>query len=480
MRKAVWLAATMTAATLVGCKTAPQNGSPAAPVLESNAPATQVSSTQQIGIDRPPTTPTQTATPAKNDVIAEVGTIKIDRSELEKPLLEAYGFNTLMLIIQRDMAKEACQQQGITVSQADIDNEWKWTLDRMFTDQPEGDRQRLLDQYLAQPKPPGQVSTRVEFGIVIETNAYLRKLAEPQMKVAITDDVLKQAFDERYGAQVRVRHIAVANPQDAMRYKQILENGQDFAVLAKHVSLAPTAQAGGELPPFTINSTKYPKAFKDAAFNLKVGEISEPVAADGSYHIIKLEQKIEPKAVKFDDVKDSLREDLQQSATVEAVKAVRNKLAQEALAEMKISDPILHAEFEKRLGVRDTLIKDREKIRQQLDRERAAASSQPATAPATAPTAPVVPVVPPKPTPATKPAPATAPVSKPAPLTPPAATPVVPPVPAKPVTPPPAPVAPPVVAPSSKPATAPVAPAAKAPAGPASAKPAPAAPATKP
>jgi len=255
-----------------------------------------------------------------------------------------------------------------------------------------------------------------------------------------------------------------------MRYKQILENGQDFAVLAKHVSLAPTAQNGGELPPFTINSTKYPTAFKQAAFNLKVGEISEPVAADGSYHIIKLEQKIEPKAVKFEDVKDSLREDMQQSATLEAVKAVRNKLAQEALAEMKISDPTLKAEFEKRLGVRDTLIKDREKIRQQLDRERAEASTQATTAPAAAPTS----------APAPKPVPATEPVSKPVPLTPPAATPVVPPVPSKPVTPPPAPVAPPVVAPASQPATAPAAPATNVPAEAPHAMPAPAAPATKP
>lgn len=376
MRKATWLAGTLTAAALAGCQGNTSTGPTALkPMTMPVAPPPA----SQAAVAPPP------AAPGSQDVVATVGTVKINRAELDRPLMEAYGFNTLMLIVQRDMAKQACTEAGMTVSPGDIDSEWKWTLDRMFPNDQGEDRQKLLDQYLAQPKPPGQMSTRTEFDIVIETNAYLRKLAQPTMSKAITDDVLQQAFDEQYGAQVRVRHIALSNPQAALKYRAAIEDGQDFATLARHVSLnEDTARVGGELPPFTMNSARFPKAFKEAAFALKVGEISEPVAADGAYHLIKLEQKIAPKAVKFADVKDSIREDIQQQAVLEAVKAVRGKLAQEALEQMKITDPVLKVEFDKRLGVRDTLIKDRDKIRQQMDKERAGATTLPAVPPVAA------------------------------------------------------------------------------------------------
>ncbi|MEK0411420.1 hypothetical protein WNX29_10465, partial [Limosilactobacillus reuteri] len=84
------------------------------------------------------------------------------------------------------------------------------------------------------------------------------------------------------------------------------------------------------------------------------------------------------KAVKFDDVKESLREDVENAMVIEAVKEIRAALAQVALANLKISEPILKKQFEERLAARNQLIKDREKISQEMEKQRPA---DPTTAP---------------------------------------------------------------------------------------------------
>ena len=77
------------------------------------------------------------------------------------------------------------------------------------------------------------------------------------------------------GGMVKVSHI-------------LLMLGQNFAELAKKFSDdKSTAVKGGELP--WISKGQTVKAFEDAAYSLKVGEISKPVLSEFGYHIIKKE-----------------------------------------------------------------------------------------------------------------------------------------------------------------------------------------------
>ena len=328
------------------------------------------------------------------------------------------------------------------MSAAEIKSEYEWTVGQMFPNlQPGDDREKLLDQFLAQPKPHDQMSTRAELEIIVDTNAHLRKLVEPSISKAVTDDMLQQQFDEEYGAQVKVRTIVVSNPQEAAAVRRRLDAGDDFAAVARQVSRDPnTKRLGGELPPFSLNTTRLPDNFKRVAFALKPGEISDPVLASGGYHLIKVEQRIPPKAVKFADVKESLREDYNAKLVLSAVKAVRDRLGQQALAQLAVTEPTLKAEFDRRLAARDELIRDREKMREQMekDRQKAAAPVLPPTTKPEAAPAPIAPAVVPPPAPTTKP--------EPTPATPAPAPATVVPAPAAIV---PAPVAPPVPAPKA-------------------------------
>eukprot|EP00803_Ostreobium_quekettii_P005552 evm.model.scf_1202EXC.2 EVM.evm.TU.scf_1202EXC.2 scf_1202EXC:24623-28990(-) len=68
-------------------------------------------------------------------------------------------------------------------------------------------------------------------------------------------------------------------------YRELITSGQaDFAELASKESDCGSAQSGGDLGPFGPGQMQKP--FEDAAFALKVNELSQPVFTDSGVHII--------------------------------------------------------------------------------------------------------------------------------------------------------------------------------------------------
>lgn len=310
--------------------------------------------------------------PPDDPIIATAGKTVIRESEFLVPLKQAYGLNVLMYVVQRDLAMDVAREMGLTVTESDIAQERDWTLRQSFpkAETPE-EREKLLDQLLNQPKPRENMITRTEFDIMMQTNAAMRKIAQTSFKDAISEEQLKQQFDRQYGASVKVRFIMLANIQEVQKVQRMLASGEDFAEVARRESRDPQTRAlGGELPPFTVNDTRLPETFREVAFSLKEGEVSDVVQAGGSYHLIKLEQRIPPKAVKYEDVKDSLRESIRDQMVIEAFKEIRNRLAQQALATLKIDDPVLQRAFEQKLAERDQLIREKDKIRAELLKQR--------------------------------------------------------------------------------------------------------------
>lgn len=325
-------------------------------------------------------------------------------------MLEAHGLNFLLHVVQLELAEQAAAQQGIKVTPDDFKQERELTFQRMFKESDDAlkarlkeatekgdntavekikaelnvDREALLEQYLAQQfTQTRQYVTKQEFDLVLKTNAYLRKIAEasPQIKNAINEEMLKKAFAAQFGEKVVVRHIQAGNAADLQAAKARLDAGENFADVARQLSTnKDTARVGGAIPPFTINATNVPKVFRDIAFALKVGEVSDPVNADGAFHLIKVENTIAPKVVKFEDVKENLRVDLQDKVMQAAVAQLRSKLQNQTRDNLQIENPVLKAQFEKKLA-------EGKKMRQaQLDeamkRDRAGAAGDAAVGPA--------------------------------------------------------------------------------------------------
>jgi parvulin-like peptidyl-prolyl isomerase len=118
----------------------------------------------------------------------------------------------------------------------------------------------------------------------------------------LTDDNLKKFFDKHPrdfdGSQVRAAHILFkVEPADdktarekalaqATRVREEIVAGKlTFAEAAKKYSAAPTAAEGGEIG-FISRHEPMPEPFSQAAFNLEVDAVSEPVASPFGIHLI--------------------------------------------------------------------------------------------------------------------------------------------------------------------------------------------------
>jgi len=363
-----------------------------------NPPAAPTKSAPQVQAVAPPPPP-----PNPDDqAVATMGDLAVTRGQLDAKLKEADGLNMLVELMELAVAKSQAAQANIVVTDADISQETQRYVGDIFKDDRQlqntrdqiadleragktdqanvvrqdlaNDMARLLDQLLQNQKV-----THTDFGIAMETVTYLRKIAEPQVGKRISEENLETAFNAIYGEKLRVRHIALANLQEVNEAKRRLAEGRPFDEVAREMSRNnQTAPLGGELPPFTRDTPGFPQAFKDTAFALKVGEISDPVEADGVYHLIKLEDRIPPTAIKFEDVKDAVRQTLYDKLLDQTVKLMRNQIQQHVLAVLKNSDPVLASQFHDKMAAQEEQAHDRDAVRRELARTRPEAATGPA------------------------------------------------------------------------------------------------------
>ncbi len=110
------------------------------------------------------------------------------------------------------------------------------------------------------------------------------------------------------GATIRASHILLDDKEKAENIRLEIKSGKDFAEAALENSKCPSKANGGDLGLF--EKGRMVPEFEDAAFALELGALSDVVETQFGYHIIKLEEKNEPKELAFDEMKDKIEEHL--------------------------------------------------------------------------------------------------------------------------------------------------------------------------
>lgn len=154
----------------------------------------------------------------------------------------------------------------------------------------------------------------------------------------VTEEEIKQYYEDNKDqfAKRDASHILVADEKTAKEVKEKLNNGEDFAALAKEYS-TDTANAanGGELG--TFSRGQMVKEFEDAAFALKEGEISEPIKTQFGYHIIKLNKV----ADSIEDNKEAIIKALNDKKYADYIKELNEKanvVTEATIAENKAAE----------------------------------------------------------------------------------------------------------------------------------------------
>ena len=135
-----------------------------------------------------------------------------------------------------------------------------------------------------------------------------------EIRKRVTDAELKAAYDTYIAdtgsrAEVKARHILVAEKQTAEDIIDQLKGGADFITLAKEKSTGPSGPNGGDLGYFGRGAMV--PAFETAAFDLDIGQHSQtPVQTQFGWHVILLEDRRTAEPPTFAALQPQLQQNL--------------------------------------------------------------------------------------------------------------------------------------------------------------------------
>lgn len=112
---------------------------------------------------------------------------------------------------------------------------------------------------------------------------------------------------------VTVFHILFETAEEAVAARERLEAGEDFTVLAGELSKDLATRGAGGSVGIVVEGEPIPglgdlPEFMDAAFSLRVGEVSQPVQTSRGYHLIKVTEKDEGGYEEVDQVVEQIRD----------------------------------------------------------------------------------------------------------------------------------------------------------------------------
>ncbi len=259
----------------------------------------------------------------------------IDQFKQQKPDTSLWKEVLDWIVSIRLLAQEA-EKQNINVDKNEIDLAIN-TIKRRFPSE-----QTFIDAL-------NEADLSVEqFTDNLTKELMVQKLLEQQLRFQLQDisdeDALKY-YDEHgeefmRNEQIRVHHILLkiseaADPErvknvenKAIRILDRIRKGEDFENLARQYSEDPSALKGGDIGFFSRGELI--DNFEQAAFNLKVGEVSELVRTPLGFHIIRMDERKASQRILFEQAKIEIKLKLKQQRSNAAFEQYVEKLKTKA------------------------------------------------------------------------------------------------------------------------------------------------------
>lgn len=181
--------------------------------------------------------------------------------------------------------------------------------------------QGILDQLVQQQllsETLDEVPDRVGYALANEERSLKAgEIVNDISRAAATEEAIQAAYDARFGdaeptTEYNASHILVDTEEEALALIEQLENGNDFALLARENSTGPSGPNGGELGWF--GPGRMVPEFEAAVIALEVGQVSPPVQTQFGWHVVKLNDTRNQELPTLDQMRGELTAQIQEEA----------------------------------------------------------------------------------------------------------------------------------------------------------------------
>jgi peptidyl-prolyl cis-trans isomerase SurA len=184
---------------------------------------------------------------------------------------------------------------------------------------------------------------RFEEGLLLQE---VRRM-EVDSKVSVSEPEIEERYrlnieDYTQPPRLRLREIVVRfddtneieQGQKARRLLQDVQQGADFAEVARMHSESGSRDAGGDLGFF--NEGELTESLSVAAFALGPGEVSEIIRLDTAFYIIRVEEKEDETTKPLEDVRNEVADAIFQEKMTEQMERFVKQLRERAIIEIKL------------------------------------------------------------------------------------------------------------------------------------------------
>ena len=244
---------------------------------------------------------------------AVVGDFVILDSDIDKTIidLQSQGVNTVDLdrcsllgkLMEDKLYAHHAEQDSLEIDSQQIYNYVDQTID-YFVNQL-GDIDKVLEFY----KKQDEQTFRLELFEINRVNQLSQKMQTKIVdEIEITPEEVKQFFNNIpkyelpvFGAELEISQIIVKPEVSEIEQKKVIDrlesirndvvvNGSSFATKAILYSQDPGSRSKGGKYTLNRNRPQMVKEFRDVAYRLKEGEVSDPFKTDFGWHIVKVDK----------------------------------------------------------------------------------------------------------------------------------------------------------------------------------------------
>ncbi|HEY7817644.1 MAG TPA: peptidyl-prolyl cis-trans isomerase [Vicinamibacteria bacterium] len=259
--------------------------------------------------------------------------------EEEETRLERIRPETLDRMIDNLLVLQVAEERGLRVP-ARFFEEWKKNVmeEMKLTSDEEFERQVELQGTTVEA-----IRKNFEESLLLQE---VRRM-EVDSKVSVSEPEIGERYREHIAeytepARIRLREIVVKfdaatevdQGQKARRLLQEIQQGADFAEVARMHSESSSREAGGDLG--TFDKSELTDVLANAAFALSPGEVSEVIRMPSAFYILRVEEKTEEKVKTLEEVRSEVADAIFQEKMNAQLQRYIQQLRERAIVEVKL------------------------------------------------------------------------------------------------------------------------------------------------